>query len=350
MDYPPREIVDMIKVVGLCGGNFRATEREYARIYPNRRHPCKKTIKRLLQRAEMGSLKRKRKKTAANNVATIVTLAEVLRNPHISSRQIERLHGVSQRTCLRILKEQKFHPYHIVLTHKLDDRDFDRRLQFCNWAQNQLARDPFFFSRVLFTDESTFNNRGGVNRHNCHYWSEINPHWQRSEEFQHQWSLNVWAGIIGNCVIGPYFFEENLNGETYLTFLQHNLPCLLENVTLEVRRDMWFQQDGAPAHRSRHVVNYLNNQFQNRWIGIRNRIQEWPPRSPDLTPLDFFLWGYVKEKVFATKPTTVNNMKIRIRNAFSEITPDVLQKVQESFRLRLMKCAAVNGNLFEHLP
>ncbi|EZA57620.1 hypothetical protein X777_02188, partial [Ooceraea biroi] len=156
----------------------------------------------------------------------------------------------------------------------------------CDWAQNQLAEDPSFFSRILFTDESTFNNRGGVNRHNCHYWSENNSHWQRNEEFQHQWFLNVWAGIIGNCVIGPYFFEENLNGETYLMFLQNHLPCLLENVILELRRD---------------------------------------------------------------KTTSIDNMKIRIRNAFSEITPGVLQKVQESFQLRLIKCAAVNGNLFEHL-
>lgn len=58
-------------------------------------------------------------------------------------------------------------------------------------------------------------------------------------------------------MIGPYFFEQSLNTETYLAFLQNHLPCFLENVTLEVRRDMWFQQDGAPAHRSRFVVNYL---------------------------------------------------------------------------------------------
>lgn len=95
MDYPPRETIDMIIVVGLCGGNFKATEREYARIYSDRRHPCRKTIKRLLQRAEMGPLKRERKKISADNVATVVTLAEVLQNPHTSSRQIERRHGGS---------------------------------------------------------------------------------------------------------------------------------------------------------------------------------------------------------------------------------------------------------------
>ena len=57
MDYPPQEIVDMIKVVGFCGGNLQATERECARLYPDRRHPCRKIIRKLVQRAEMGLLK-----------------------------------------------------------------------------------------------------------------------------------------------------------------------------------------------------------------------------------------------------------------------------------------------------
>ncbi|KAL6420223.1 hypothetical protein ACFW04_014595 [Cataglyphis niger] len=75
--------------------------------------------------------------------------------------------------------------------------------------------------------ESTFNNRGGVNRQNCHYWSKNNPHWLRR--------------IIGNWVIDPYFIKKNLNSETFLKFLQNHLPYLLENVILEVRYDMWFQ-------------------------------------------------------------------------------------------------------------
>lgn len=75
--------------------------------------------------------------------------------------------------------------------------------------------------------------------------------------------------------------------------MQIELPILLENVELETRIRMWFQQDGAPAHRSQLIQNYLNNRFPNRWIG--NRTHEWPPRSPDLTPLDFFV-GLCKRK------------------------------------------------------
>ncbi|EFN86004.1 hypothetical protein EAI_00037, partial [Harpegnathos saltator] len=95
-----------------------------------------------------------------------------------------------------------------------------------------------------------------------------NPHWQRSEELQRQWSVNVWAGIIGNHIIGPYLFQENLNEQNYLIVLQNQLPILSENVPLHICIRMWFMQDGAPAHRTRNVRNYLNNVFGNQWIGL----------------------------------------------------------------------------------
>jgi len=53
-----------------------------------------------------------------------------------------------------------------------------------------------------------------------------------------------------------------------------------------------FQQDGAPPHRGSHVRWFLDATFPNRWNG-RDGPTPWPPRSPDITPLDFFLWGYV---------------------------------------------------------
>ncbi|KYN06546.1 hypothetical protein ALC62_02625, partial [Cyphomyrmex costatus] len=102
-------------------------------------------------------------------------------------------------------------------------------------------------------------------------------------------------------------------------------------------------------HRSRNVRAYLNEQFPNKWVGLGSPIQVWPPRSPDLTLLDFFLWGHRKEKVYATEPTTAEDMKIRIRQACQEITPDVLQRVRASFHNRINKCIEVNGRAFEHL-
>ena len=65
---------------------------------------------------------------------------------------------------------------------------------------------------------------------------------------------------------------------------------------MATRIAMYFQHDGAPSHYTRHVMQHLNDTFPNRWIGRGNTIN-WPPRSPDLTLLDF-LWGMMKSEVY----------------------------------------------------
>jgi len=51
----------------------------------------------------------------------------------------------------------------------------------------------------------------------------------------------------------------------------------------------------------------------------RNGDQNWPPRSCDLTPCDFFLWGFVKYRVYANKPQTIPELKVEIRRVIGEI-------------------------------
>ena len=102
----------------------------------------------------------------------------------------------------------------------------------------------------------------------------------------------------------------HLNGENYLQFLQEELPELLEDVPLDVRRRMWFQHDGAPVHSTRIVRDWLDQRFPGRWIG-RGGPVSWPLRSPDLNPLDFFLWGHVKAYVYTTSKTFVPGLMRR---------------------------------------
>ncbi|XP_073994372.1 phosphatidylinositol 3-kinase regulatory subunit alpha isoform X3 [Rhodnius prolixus] len=91
-----------------------------------------------------------------------------------------------------------------------------------------------------------------------------------------------------------------MKGNFYLQFLTDILPLHLENIPVERRRKMWYQHDGCPAHSARHVKRYLDRQFDGHVISTRGTIQ-WPPRSPDLTPMDYFLWGYLKNKVMGVK-------------------------------------------------
>ena len=106
----------------------------------------------------------------------------------------------------------------------------------------------------------------------------------------------------GRSAEWSFHLEGRLTGEAYLRFLQEELPRLLEDVPLNKRGRMYFQHDGAPPH-SREVRNFLNYRFPGRWIG-RGGPHNWPARSPDLSPLDYCVWGWMKELVYSVKVVT----------------------------------------------
>lgn len=240
------------------------------------------------------------------------------------------------------------HPYHLVLHQTLTPEDFDRRLDHCHWLLSMLAENPNLLSTILWTDEATFTSNGGVNLHNMHYWSRSNPHWMQQVQHQGRWSVNVWCGVLGGRIIGPFIFHQRLNGAAYLNFLRNHLPLFLDEVPLNIRRNMFFQHDGCPAHFAENVRQYLNIRFPNRWIG-RGSIFPWPPRSPDLTVLDFYLWGKLKDMVFATRPTTRDDMIERIREAVQSIPVAEIETAVLSTRQRLIDCIENDGRHFEHL-
>ena len=94
--------------------------------------------------------------------------------------------------------------------------------------------------------------------------------------------------------------------------------------------NMWMQHDGAPPHYSLCSRQVMNGIFDEKWIG-RGGPVALPPHSPDLPSPDYFLWGFVKERVMSVAPTTPDDIKERIRRACTEITPQILGEVRRSF-------------------
>ncbi|KAJ4451308.1 hypothetical protein ANN_02769 [Periplaneta americana] len=115
---------------------------------------------------------------------------------------------------------------------------------------------------------------------------------------QVRFSLNMWAGIIGDRLVGPHVLVNRLTGQAYTNFLENTIPHVLEDTPLINRQHIHFLHDGAPAHFSRTARRYLDRRFPDRWIGRGGPIA-WPPRSPDLNPLDFYLWGHLKSLVYS---------------------------------------------------
>jgi hypothetical protein len=86
--------------------------------------------------------------------------------------------------------------------------------------------------------------------------------------------------------------------------------------------------------------------FNNRWIGRGGSIS-WAPRSPDLTPLDFYLWGHLKTNIYKTSVEDIDDLKTRIINEIKLIQKETLHEVFLETVQRLNFCIDVKGNTFK---
>ncbi|GFW27864.1 putative LOC100569746 [Trichonephila clavipes] len=108
-------------------------------------------------------------------------------------------------------------------------------------------------------------------------------------------------------------------------------------------QELWFQQDGATCHTARATIDLLKDTLGDRLISRFGPVN-WSPSSCDLTPLDYFLWGYVKALVYADKPHTLDHLVDNIRRVITDIWPQMLEKVIENWTSRLDYIRASRGS------
>ncbi|GFV81346.1 uncharacterized protein TNCV_4773721 [Trichonephila clavipes] len=186
-------------------------------------------------------------------------------------------------------------------------------------------------------DEAHFWLNGYVNKQNCRIWSEANPQ-VYVETPLHPEKLTVWCALWAGGTIGPYFFKNDgghnvtVNGDRYRAMITNFFIPELNNHDVQ---ELWFQQDGATCHTARATIDLLKDTFSDHRLISRFGPVNWPPRSCDLTPLDYFLWGYVESLVYADKPQTLDHLEDNIRRVIADIRPQMLEKVIENWTSRL---------------
>lgn len=352
-DFTAQEVADIVYVYGFCNGNGLAAVREYHRRFPNRRTPNHQvfasTFRRLselgISKAERAGAPR-RQNVADREEAVIDT---VLDNPTTSTRRVSVQLGFSQSFVSRTVRRELLHPYHYTGVQALHPGDAEQRLRFCQWLIRRINDNPYFVSSVLWTDEAIFTRDGITNFRNLHHYSLNNPHVKRSRRFQHRFSINIWGGIFNGHLLELQELNNRMNANSYRDFLENHLYDLLEDIPLNIRQQMYFQQDGAPPHNGRFVTEWLNNNFHDRWIGRFGPVR-WPPRSPDLNPLDFFLWGFLKQRIYSEVINTREQLQERITMAANEIRGNLnMRHVYTSLIRRCQACIAAEGGHFEHL-
>ena len=145
----------------------------------------------------------------------------------------------------------------------------------------------------------------------------------------HPQGVTVWCGFWNDGIIGPFFFENEqgaaftVNGEYYRAMLNEFLFPKIEEDDMD---DIWFQQDGVTWHTANVTIDLLRTVLEN-WIISRNSDVNWPPRSCDLTPLDYILAGAVENKCYTNHLETIEALKHEIEVAIYGIEAQTMDNV-----------------------
>lgn len=336
-----------------CNKNMTASKAEFIRRYPNQAPPAKMTFKEIYNKfCENDSLKnktRKRRKTVLDEEMQINILLSFIEEPNRSTYSVAEELNVSQKSVMRTLKINKFKPFHLTPVQELNENDCRQRILFCQQIIERYNENNDLLHNIFWTDESSFSTAGIFNRHNTHHWATENPRMLKKLKKQGRKTVNVWCGIHRNKIIGPIFINTNLTGAVYLNLLQQEVEEYLDNLPVLLNLRTIWQQDGAPPHNIRPVTNHLNQKYA-VWIGKNGPIH-WPAKSPDLNPLDFYLWGALKNNIYSGQLSgDTEQLKQLIREAIHLFNADeaVFEKVRSNFLRRCFKCIENNGSYIEN--
>ncbi len=122
--------------------------------------------------------------------------------------------------------------------------------------------------------------------------------------------IGVWCNMSRKRIVGPIFFTSTITGVVYQDIIQEFVSQLEKS-----ERRNWLQQGMARPHVSTNTMSFLR-EFFNQRLFFTNLL---PPHRPDLSSLDFFLWGYLKNRVYMAAPWNLEELKDNIARDIENI-------------------------------
>lgn len=286
----------------------------YTRFY----HALKRTVELF---DETGSVTRKK-----GSGRPTVRTAEVVENarqimdeePSTSIRRLSQRVNLPYSTTRKLLKTNlNLFPYRVTSVHQILPADMPRREQYCRWFLNSFPDDDAL-NNVFFSDEAWFHLSGYVNSQNMRIWAAENRHSFRETPLHPQ-------KLSRRRIVAPIFFQGTI---TALRYRQEILEPFFNQLDDQELQEGYFQQDGSPVHCTQENLGFIQEFFGDRLIS-RNMPTPFPPRSCDLTPLDFCIWSCLKNSIYKTEIQDLNELAVRITEKCNELNnlPNMLENV-----------------------
>jgi len=261
------------------------------------------------------------------------------KEPTVSIRKAASATKSSIGLCHTILRQDlMLFPYKYHTFQKLYAGDAEKRVEFAKWF---LKKPLNAHEWLIATDEAWFTLTEKPNRQNNRYWA-VEPPDNGIEVPLHDKKFMVWLAISATKCYGVYVFDETVNKDNYLEMLKDFFWP--KHLRTESYKKYYFLQDGAPSHTSNQVQEWLSSKFGTKFIDK----SQWPAHSPDLNPCDYFLWGYLKSRVYNPIPKDLTELRSNLEREVKNLSKNVLKSTFLNFKKRLNLVISANGGHFEN--
>ncbi|GFX83757.1 transposable element tc3 transposase [Trichonephila clavipes] len=256
-----------------------------------------KAIHRTRNRIVECSFWKRKKPVSAEAVEKVALQVEEDKSSNVlantSVRRVAEALDLLRSTVQKIMQNiLRYYPYKIQFVQELLPHDFETRHLFLLQFLARLEVDPEWPWNILWTDEAHFHLDG--------------------------------AGGPVTC---------SITGQRYASLLRNKIfPDLQAHQWLS---RINFMQDGAPPHITRCVTDVLKHHFTEERVISRQFSHLSPPRSPDLNPCNFWLWGHLKQLVSCDQPKTLPDLKDSISRHVLNISQNTLRSTVETMVIML---------------
>ena len=244
--------------------------------------------------------------------------------------------NIPRTTCHLGIKLLKLKKFNALETAPLSESHIIDRITFCSTYCRWNLKPQM---SIWWSDECIFKVEELFNYHQQTYYAQENLHLKTTKQFRKS-SVNIWAAIRGDGKVLFKVLAGIQNTDSYLEMLEDMMGEMDQD-------DCFFMQDGAGHHTSNNAINWLNRNWKDRWIGLKSQRLKFPALSPDLTPLDFSFWHYVKFHVAKLRPSTRVELIDSIETVINQIPDQIVVSMCQAVKEKCKKCIQSHGQRFE---